>query len=73
VKLRIKYINILKCFQGVNFGHSTIKGGQSWCCIATQYPRAFRAGLPDGLLPNKKYQFGYDLEGLGMENVLYFK
>jgi hypothetical protein len=28
-----------------------------------------RAGLPGGLSSNQKYQFGYILEGLGMENV----
>jgi hypothetical protein len=25
--------------------------------------------LPDGIFTNQKYQFGYSLEGLGMENV----
>jgi hypothetical protein len=30
------------------------------------------AGLPDGLVSNPKYQFGYVLEGLGMENVVIF-
>jgi hypothetical protein len=27
------------------------------------------AGLPDGIFANPKSQFGYILEGLGMENV----
>jgi hypothetical protein len=26
-------------------------------------------GLPDGSFSNQKYQFGYILEGLGMENI----
>jgi hypothetical protein len=29
-------------------------------------------GLPDGLFLNQKSQFGYILEGLGMENVVLF-
>jgi hypothetical protein len=28
-----------------------------------------RTGLPDGLFSNQKYQFGYILEGLRMENA----
>jgi hypothetical protein len=28
--------------------------------------------LPDGLISNKKSQFGYILEGLGMENVFFY-
>jgi hypothetical protein len=27
------------------------------------------AGLPDGFFSDQKYQFGYILENLGMENV----
>jgi hypothetical protein len=30
------------------------------------------AGLPDGLFSNKKSQFWYIFEGLGLENVLIF-
>jgi hypothetical protein len=30
------------------------------------------AGLPDGLFSNQKSQFWYNLEGLGMENVVIF-
>jgi hypothetical protein len=29
----------------------------------------FGAGLPDGKVSNQKFQFGYILEGLKMENV----
>jgi hypothetical protein len=29
----------------------------------------YTPGLPDGLFSYQKYQFGYILEGLGMENV----
>jgi hypothetical protein len=35
-------------------------------------PHKGTAGLPDGLFSNQKYQFGYMLEGLGMENVSIF-
>jgi hypothetical protein len=28
-------------------------------------------GLPHGLFSNQKSQFGFNLEGLGMENVFY--
>jgi hypothetical protein len=28
--------------------------------------------LPDGLFSNQKSQFGYILEGLGMENVVFY-
>jgi hypothetical protein len=31
---------------------------------------AERAGLPDGFVSDQKYQFGYILEDLGMENVV---
>jgi hypothetical protein len=30
------------------------------------------SGLPDGLFSNQKVQFGYILEGQGMENVVIF-
>jgi hypothetical protein len=29
-------------------------------------------GLPDGLFLNQKSKFGYILEGLGMENVIFY-
>jgi hypothetical protein len=32
----------------------------------------YQAGLPDGLFSNQKSQFGYILEGLGIENVIIF-
>jgi hypothetical protein len=28
--------------------------------------------LPDGLLSNQRFQFGKILEGLGMENVIFY-
>jgi hypothetical protein len=33
------------------------------------FGRGFRTGLPDGLFSYQKTQFGYILEGLGMETV----
>jgi hypothetical protein len=30
------------------------------------------AGLPDGLFSNQKSQFGYNLEGIGIENAVIF-
>jgi hypothetical protein len=33
------------------------------------YGVLIRTGLPDGAFSNQKSQFGYILEGLGMENV----
>jgi hypothetical protein len=47
-----------------------------FCSVSRQSFRLQRwpsehTGLPDGLFSDQNNQFGYILEGLGMENVLY--
>jgi hypothetical protein len=34
---------------------------------------AIKPGLPDGIFSNQKFQFGYILEGLGMEKFGIFQ
>jgi hypothetical protein len=58
----------LKCFSTsrLRLKIKTMKTTKPWCSLL-----GYGAGLPDGIVPNKKSQFGIILEGLAMEDVAY--
>jgi hypothetical protein len=38
--------------------------------MSEAFPIGVYAGLPDGFFSDQKFQFGYILEDLGMENIV---